>query len=134
MSEVLPNEPEDNSPLAKKRFEAACIARVTGLLYEAFHGSITGRDCGDWALDEVHHLCESIAKRDTEMGRLLIIALETHEVARGNQQISDTLRQDLGLPPNTFPYEPNKPPIPHPLELAAPEAEPRSPVPPVSGQ
>lgn len=67
-------------------------------------------------MDEVSHLCDSLAKRDKELGRYLIIALETQEEARGHQLITKSLRQDLDFPPNVHRYEPNKPPIPHPLE------------------
>ncbi len=99
MNERLFNQPErERTETEAKQFEAACIANVVGQLYEAFRGEISGREVGDWALDDLHDLCTSLAKRDPEMGAYLLDALGSHKVASTEPDPTDAIRKVLGLP------------------------------------
>jgi hypothetical protein len=99
MSEVSQGQAEYPRSLEEaKRFEALQIARLTGVLFEMFNREVSGQDGADQALDDVYNLCESLAERDPDMGRVLIEALESSPEANREQAISDRLRELLGLP------------------------------------
>jgi hypothetical protein len=99
MSEFLSSEPErEQTEEEMKRAEAAHIAELTGTLQRAFRREISAQDAGDWALDDVHWLVQSIAKRDPEFGRYIVDAMEAHEVASTDPHPVDDLRETLGMP------------------------------------
>jgi len=105
MRELQPDRPEQADETAK-HYEARQLAKLTGFLYEILHGEASSKDVADWALDDLSDYCVGVTKRDPEMGQILVDTLESadtgesisHAVAVHNQQISDRLREELGLP------------------------------------
>jgi hypothetical protein len=99
MSEFPSSQPElESTEEEMKRAEAAHIAELTGTLQQAFRGEIAGQQAGDSALDDVHWLVQSIAKRDPEFGRYIVEAMEAHDVASTDPHPVDDLRKSLGMP------------------------------------
>lgn len=105
MNETQSSQPEQAGN-TDKRHEATKLAMLTGLLYEIFYEEVNGRNGADWALDELGDYCIAVSRRDPEMGQILIETLESVDpgespslrAAVDSQQISDRLREELGMP------------------------------------
>jgi len=99
MNEFLTNQPErERTESEVKQAEADNIAEILGNLYEAAQGEITAEDAWDWSHTALYELIHSLAKRDSELGALIVNTIESHQHASRDQGITDPLREELGLP------------------------------------
>jgi hypothetical protein len=91
-------EEELNPEQEAKQQEAFLIGAATSELFKVFHGQIDSREGTNNALGTMYNLCKLIAKRDPEMGAMLVAGLESYQIDKRDQHISEILRHDLGLP------------------------------------
>lgn len=96
---ISPDSPEREEAIGKE-FEVARLVELSRYVQEMIARELPAQGGADYGFDILLEYSEALAKRDPEIGRMLVDALETpsNDNPDPDYDLSDRLRARLGLP------------------------------------